>query len=436
MDDYLSEETKLLFGEIHARIPPSVAPPALVFHFAVRDDGTGADDIIASLAPFGIAPGEATVEVSPGSKTLYCKLPDMDFRWERHREFCSYTFIRPVPEDRVLSGAGAAFPQAYYRGIINKPALVACMVRVAPESYDGMDPARMREHFDNKTIFGGHILGRAASVWTTFRLRRNGFSDYILFIDKLTGTQAGRALQAVLEIETYRALAMLTFPVAVDLIATMDGINRELGRILKQIDASDVDEDEQAALAQATRVSAQIEEIRARTSFRFSASAAYRRLIMERLADLDEAPAGAANTATLSQFIKRRFEPAMRTCHYAGGELESLAQRVAQVVALLHTRVGVSVRRQQRALLESMDRRAHRQAQLQHVVESFAVFAVTYYLVELIQKALEGGVIYFPGIQPQFFVMLSIVPVALMVWLVMRTVKGHLIRKLERRGRK
>lgn len=30
MDDYLSEETKLLFSEIHARIPPSVTPPALV----------------------------------------------------------------------------------------------------------------------------------------------------------------------------------------------------------------------------------------------------------------------------------------------------------------------------------------------------------------------------------------------------------------------
>lgn len=65
MDDYLSEETKLLFGEIHARIPLSVTPSALVLHFAVCAADAEADDIIASPAPFGIVPGAATAARAP-----------------------------------------------------------------------------------------------------------------------------------------------------------------------------------------------------------------------------------------------------------------------------------------------------------------------------------------------------------------------------------
>jgi uncharacterized membrane-anchored protein len=74
----------------------------------------------------------------------------------------------------------------------------------------------------------------------------------------------------------------------------------------------------------------------------------------------------------------------MATCDSAARRLIELSERVAQVGALLATRVGVARERQNQQLLASMERRTGLQLRLQETVEGLSVAAITYYVVGLI----------------------------------------------------
>jgi uncharacterized membrane-anchored protein len=67
-----------------------------------------------------------------------------------------------------------------------------------------------------------------------------------------------------------------------------------------------------------------------------------------------------------------------------------LAERAARLTSLLRARVEVSLQKQNRQLLESMDRRAQLQLRLQEMVEGLSVIAIGYYGVGLLGYALKG----------------------------------------------
>lgn len=54
----------------------------------------------------------------------------------------------------------------------------------------------------------------AATVWSDFRVRPDGFTHILVLNHCLRATQAGRLVQRLLNIETYRLMAMLAFPLA------------------------------------------------------------------------------------------------------------------------------------------------------------------------------------------------------------------------------
>ena len=58
------------------------------------------------------------------------------------------------------------------------------------------------------------------------------------------------------------------------------------------------------------------------------------------------------------EFFERRLAPAINTCRTVQQRQESLSARAARANHLLATRVDISHERQNRALLESMNRRA------------------------------------------------------------------------------
>jgi len=73
---------------------------------------------------------------------------------------------------------------------------------------------------------------------------------------------------------------------------------------------------------------------------------------------------------------------------------------VARVTQLLSTRVAITRERQNRAVLETMNRRAKLQLRLQSTVEGLSIAAVTYYLVGLIGYAIKGLSFGGPTISP------------------------------------
>lgn len=74
----------------------------------------------------------------------------------------------------------------------------------------------------------------------------------------------------------------------------------------------------------------------------------------------------------------------MRTCDSFSARLDDFSQRAAWTSALLRTRIDIALAKQNRDLLESMNRRTRLQLRLQQTVEGLSVVAIGYYTVALI----------------------------------------------------
>jgi len=240
---------------------------------------------------------------------------------------------------------------------------------------------------------------------------------------KLGKRQCGRTAQRLLEIETYRIMALLGLPVAWRTAAMLRGAERELAEITSLM-AQDSTHDEPALLVRLTRLAATVESEVATNSFRFGASRAYYDLTKRRIAELREERL--TGIQTIEEFMDRRLAPAMATCGSAEKRLLDLSERVARASDLLRTRVDIEREQQNQALLASMNHRARMQLRLQQTVEGLSIAAITYYVVGLVgyaAKALkEAGV----PLSVELVTGASIPFVALAIWLAVRRVRRHL----------
>jgi uncharacterized membrane-anchored protein len=199
--------------------------------------------------------------------------------------------------------------------------------------------------------------------------------------------QAGRLTQRLLEMETYRIMALLALPVAQEVAPQIGTQERELAEISAAlVEAQEADEP--LLLQRLTRMAAEAESRESRHRFRFSAAAAYYELVRNRIQELRELRM--EGMQTFGEFTERRLAPAMNTCKAVATRQEMLSQRVARATQLLSTRVDITRERQNQALLASMERRARQQLRLQQAVEGFSVAAITYYVVGLVAYLAKG----------------------------------------------
>jgi uncharacterized membrane-anchored protein len=170
--------------------------------------------------------------------------------------------------------------------------------------------------------------------------------------------------------------------------------------------------------------------VTAATSDRFSAARAYHTLIEQRLRDLRQERI--EGLQTFSEFLDRRFTPAMATCDSTARRQEALSQRAARMASLLRTRVEVALEDQNRRLLESMNRRGRLQLRLQQMVEGLSVVAISYYLVGLVGYGLKAlhGPLDTLGVPLNTDLATGIaVPLALaLVWLALHRMRRSLLR--------
>jgi uncharacterized membrane-anchored protein len=241
-----------------------------------------------------------------------------------------------------------------------------------------------------------------------------------------TPRQAGRMVQRLMEIETYRVVALLALPVARDLAPFLGRGEAELAEVAAALVGARGEEDEAALLARLTRLAAEIESRESGSRYRFAAAAAYHALVERRIAELRETRI--EGLSTFREFTERRLAPAMATCRSVAARQDSLSQRVARATQLLSTRVGVTRERQNQALLESMNRRAKLQLRLQQTVEGLSVAAVTYYVVGLVGYLAKGLGALGLRVSPDVVVAASIPLVALLVAFGVRRIRRMVTR--------
>jgi len=436
-------QRRSLIGEAHARPFQTLEPPERASHLALLSGEDADNRDRASLADlcrhYGVQP--------PGAEAVYftANLNGIRVRWERHTEFSTYTFyekgsfdsafgsppIERVPQDWLATMPGELIVAAHLT-IERRPSLSD--KAAANPTRDLKEPIRA---FASDDLVGSIAVGRLAEVYSDFKVGPDGFSRFLIHDRGLKPRQAGRLAQRLLEIETYRIMALMALPVARRYGPQITLKDRRLAAITQELadrvsspNGGDT-ERERNLLGKLTELAAEIEQVTAASDYRFSAAAAYYALVEKRIQELREERL--EGLQQFAEFMDRRLAPAMRTCQSVASRQSELSARVSRASQLLRARVDVALEQQNRDLLASMDRRARLQLRLQETVESLSVVAITYYAVSLIGYLAKGlktaGWLPFPA---EFATMAAVPPIALAAWVAMRRMRRLVLRDSQR----
>ncbi|UWQ13352.1 DUF3422 domain-containing protein [Aliiroseovarius sp. M344] len=425
MDDH--PQRYALANELHARPSPALKAPATAVYLAVKrpEDASSRDrdadraHLIDLLDRFG-AP-----HPSPGANHYFGAIGRHHLKWEQHNEFVTYTVFADGISSRAFDPtAFDVFPDDWLQTAPGQR-LTSAHIRIdiMPDSEAEMEQA-IRNWFVAESVASTWVLDRAAMVAGDFRIDPSGHMRFAAFTRKDTGARRiGRIVQRLCEIETYKSMSMLGLPLARDLLADLSQIDGELTHLVGAMSRGD--EAPETTLDELLGVSSQLEDLTASASFRLSATKAYEAIVLQRIKVLREERF--LGRQTLSEFMMRRYDPAMRTIKSAEGLLSNMAGRAVRAGDLLRTRVDVQRSEQNQALLESMDRRADMQLRLQETVEGLSVVAISYYAVSL------AGYLAYPmteffGISKGMLTAALTLPVVGLVWLGVRRIR-HSIEK-------
>jgi uncharacterized membrane-anchored protein len=372
-------------NEVHARPYEALQTPQCAEYLALTLDGDEREREIPHLAElcrsFGVVPPVA--EASHFSASL----GSVRVKWERHTEFSGYSFFAPGDSGGGFGGlASSTLPEGWLAAIPGKT-IVAARAKLAKFAFQTADSEYVDAHFGGNVIVGAEIGGTGAGVaFTDFQIDRDGYVRFLVLDRHLVPRQAGRMLQRLFEIESYRVMALLALPLARSYAPQIMTIERSLASLAAQI-ARD-DGGDEALLGKLTGLAADVESAIVASQYRFGASRAYYELVRARIGELKER--SLPGIQTIGEFMERRLAPAMATCFSVSERLRQLSERVAQASGLLSTRVEIAREKQNQSLLASMDRRAKLQLRLQQTVEGLSVAAITYYVVGLVGYLAKG----------------------------------------------
>jgi uncharacterized membrane-anchored protein len=262
-----------------------------------------------------------------------------------------------------------------------------------------------------------------SSVLTHFRMGEDGFERILVLAPADTSeARAGRISQRLLELETYRLMALRGLPVAKALSPVLSQAEAQLADITARLERKD--DSDQALLDVLVSLAARIERATAEHGYRFSATRAYDTLVRQRIAELRERPI--AGTQTVGEFMQRRLSPAMATVEATSQRLTSLSERVSRTSALLRTRVDIATETQNQVLLEKLTRGQELQLKLQSTVEGLSIAAISYYVVSLVMYLAKALNKLGLPVHPETVTGLSIPLILWAVWRLTRRVHEKL----------
>ena len=138
--------------------------------------------------------------------------------------------------------------------------------------------ALQQDCFAGNAVVGSEVGDGAGLAYSDFLIHADGFGRLVLVNQGFTPLMAGRMLQRLFEIEAYRMMALLAFPVARRLAPRILAIERALAGLTDDI-ARDGGRDDEALLQELTRLAAEVESGLSASQFRFGACRAYAELV-------------------------------------------------------------------------------------------------------------------------------------------------------------
>lgn len=384
-------QRELMHNEVHARPSARIRLPARIVFVAVLNEGVTREQEGEHLRRLpGLA--QMPLERLQGN---FLRLPfaGHTLKWERHTEFTRYSIVQELPEGADLAStnptqpAELRTPPGWLRDIPGRTVAAIQLVMLhanLPEPTPAAQATLMgpaQQWFGDSSVVASQLGGGHSWALTDFALRPSGFEHMLVLAPPgTTETRAGRISQRLLELETYRLMALRGLPVAKALSPMLADAEAQLATITAQLENKSTSE--QALLDQLISLAAKVERATAEHNYRFAATRAYNTLVSQRISELREKPI--PGTQTLGEFMQRRLSPAMATVAATAQRLASLSERVARTSALLRTRVDIVTEAQNQQLLEKLTKGQALQLRLQSTVEGLSIAAISYYMVSLV----------------------------------------------------
>jgi uncharacterized membrane-anchored protein len=379
-----------LHNEVHARPPARIRLPAVIVHVAVLNDGVSRADEHAHLKAL---PGQHALPAEAlNANFLRLRCGEFSLKWERHAEFTRYAVVQPLaagaePGAQTLDSLALRVAGDWLGRIPGRTVAAIKLIMIErPLTFAPSALAEARAWFGAHAVvastMGGHSL-----VVTDFCLRASGFEHIVVLAEPGTPeTRAGRICQRLLELETYRLMALRGLPAAKALGATLADVEAALADITARLERRDASEAQ--LLDDLISTAARVEHATAEHQYRFAATEAYHAIVAARLNELHEGKV--AGTQTLGEFMQRRLSPAIATVSATAQRLAALSQRIERASALLRTRVDIATEAQNQQLLAQLGHGQQTQLRMQATVEGLSLAAITYYVVSLLLYAFKA----------------------------------------------
>lgn len=408
-----------ILAEVHARPFRALPTPSRILHFAfdTADERAQADRTALTelCVQRGLTPPGA------GDKHVHIAFGGTGLRWEQHSEFTTYTLELPAGPDAAPfhpPAGSLATPIALMRQ--PGPLLVAIDLHLMA---DRPDRLAVERHFNRPSLAVAENSDGTAVYATDFGADPEGFVRVLLLDRGLGPERAGALVQRLLELETYRTLALLGLPTAQELAPSINRIERRLSELTDELRQASSLADNNRLLDDLTALAAELEAGAAGSLFRFGASRAYDDIVQTRLRTIGERKVG--GLPTWSSFLARRMAPAIRTCIATEERQANLSRKLARAADLLRTRVDVEVEQQNRDLLRSMNARTRMQLRLQATVEGLSVAAISYYVVGLFGYLVKGAHDAGWPVEPTLATAVFVPIAVLAIWWTVRRIRNR-----------
>ncbi|GLQ32101.1 hypothetical protein GCM10007876_25800 [Litoribrevibacter albus] len=408
-----------LYDELHTRPFPVIKTPVRVSHFACLYDVDGKrkayQHLLTLCARYGVnTPAESV-------NCYYQNFGSFDVRWEAHTEFCTYTIIRSIEPGTPFEQTALSTLPADWVAEVPGEVVAAIHVEMLDQPNEIPSLNELHDYFEGHRLIGCVVDQNQARLWTAFRPHGDGFGRVLVYNRSLNSCQSGRLLRRLLELETYRSMALLGLPKARSMNKDLTDLELALAEVTQEISDIQGVEDEKRLLGKLSKISAQIEWMISAHSYRFSATNAYYELVMARLKELREEEV--SGLLTMTEFLSRRMTPAFRTCQATSDRMDTISRRVDRASELLRTRIDMVIEQQNQYLLKSMDRRSKLQLYMQQTVEGLSVAAISYYLLALFDLMLGASHLIRIDLDHKLIIGVSAPLVLLTVWFSQKRLK-------------
>lgn len=400
-------------AEIHARPVDLIDAEARVRRlvFTVDPQSGAMTKTIARFLAFA-----AHLDVSPneaGARRYVFTTPLRQVTWEFHTEFVTITW-RAARHDDIN------WPDDIGLEALGEAQLVGA-IRVDLIDQDSI-PEHLLPGFSLPSLCFISVESGGAQVATDFVPDADKFIRIEFAAGSLSPLRRAIVLRRLLEMETYRTMALLALPLARDVTPGLRALEIELSALIESLSDAETTDQVRQKLDGLVTLSVQAGQISEKLGYRFAAAHAYGTILRSRLEKLREMTLGRGSS--LSSFIGNRVEPALSTCAAIERRLEALSTKIARTVSLLDVRIGLDMQIQNKTVLETIAETAKSQFRLQHTVEGLSTIAITYYAIGILGYAVSAPIEVLNW-DKTLVMSAAAVPMLVVVWASMRWIRNR-----------